>query len=421
MINLCISAISSNAGKTILTTAFLHYFKDSVRPFKIGPDFIDPQFHKKVCGVDSVNLDTFMMNEEQVKWLYHHYSDKDVSIVEGVMGFYDGENRGCSAYSVSRVLDVPVILILDGSGSYITISAVLKGLIEYKNDNTIKAVILNNLSSKMHYQLIQEQIQKDHPDIKVLGYIRKNLSSLNNTHLGLDLDDISKIEDISREVLETIDMDAVKKLGLNKKVKEKLKYPFKKIDKLDKKLAIVYDDNFSFLYYDNLCFLKEVFSKVIFIDSIKDEVVPKDCDMVYICGGYVETDRSYNRIKNSINFKNSLIEYSKSKIIYAECAGLLYLSKKVDEKVMSGILDIEFVLDTKFNRLGYYYNEEGKRGHAFHYTKPTKESLRKGFDILSKYLNQKGSVGSWKNKNSSIMGTYLHRMFRNSPDIFLNR
>ncbi len=143
----CISAISSNQGKTILTTALLHYFRRSVRPFKIGPDYIDPQFHTAICNKESINLDTFIMNENQVKWIFNNYSNQDISILEGVMGFYDGLDKGCSAYDVSKLLNIPTILLLDGSGSYITISAVLKGLKTYKNDNTIKAVVLNKLSS----------------------------------------------------------------------------------------------------------------------------------------------------------------------------------------------------------------------------------------------------------------------------------
>jgi len=412
MLNLCISAIASNQGKTILTTALLYHFRDSVRPYKIGPDFIDPQFHKKVCGSDSINLDSFIMSEEQVEWLYYHYRDRNVSILEGVMGFYDGENKGCSAYSVSKLLNIPTILLLDGSGSYITISAVLKGLLEYIVDNSIKAVVLNSLSSTMHYQLIKNQIEKDHKNIVVLGWIKKNLSSLSDTHLGLDLDDLSKIEQISKEVLEHIDLEALYKVGLSEKKKPKIDYPFPKIYKIDKKLAIVNDKNFSFLYYDNLCFLRELYREVIIVDSTKDEVIPIDCDVVYICGGYIETDKAYQNIKNSYNFKNSLITHSQHKRIYAECAGLLYLSKRVDDKQMSGILDIEFTLDSRFNRLGYYYNENGIRGHAFHYTKPTDETLAKGFDILSKTLKGRGVIGSWKSFDGKIFGTYLHGMFR---------
>ncbi len=412
MLNLCISAIASNQGKTILTTALLYHFRDSVRPYKIGPDFIDPQFHKKVCGTDSVNLDSFIMSEKQVEWLYYHYRDKDVAILEGVMGFYDGENRGCSAYSVSKLLNIPTVLVLDGSGSYITISAVLKGLLDYRIDNTIKAVVLNNLSSIMHYQLIKKQIELDHKNIVVLGWIKKSLQSLSDTHLGLDLYDLSKIKQISKEVLEHIDLDAIYRVGVVENQKPKIDYPFPKIEKRDKKLAIVNDKNFSFLYYDNLCFLQELYKDVVIVDSTKDEVIPLDCDDVYICGGYIETDKAYENIKNSHKFKNSLITHSQTKNIYAECAGLLYLSKRVDDKQMSGILDIEFTLDSRFNRLGYYYNENGVRGHSFHYTKPTDETLAKGFNILSKSPNGIGSVGSWQSANRKITATYLHLMFR---------
>jgi cobyrinic acid a,c-diamide synthase len=360
------------------------------------------------------------MSEEQVEWLYYHYRDRDVAILEGVMGFYDGENKGCSAYSISKLLNIPTVLVLDGSGSYITISAVLKGLLDYRADNSIKAVVLNNLSSTMHYQLIKNQIETDHKDIVVLGWIKKNLPSLSDTYLGLDLDDLSKIEQISQEVLECIDLEALYRVGFSEKQKPKIDYPFPKIEKIDKKLAIVNDKNFSFLYYDNLCFLRELYQDVIIVDSTKDEVIPIDCDMVYICGGYIETDKAYKNIKNSHNFKNSLITHSQTKRVYAECAGLLYLSKRVDTKPMSSVLDIEFTLDSRFNRLGYYYNENGVKGHAFHYTKPTEKTLQKGFDILSKTPKSRGVVGSWKSSNGKVIGTYLHTMFRGNISILEN-
>jgi len=221
----CISAIASNQGKTIITTALLYYFKDKVRPYKIGPDFIDPQFHKKVCGEWSVNLDRFMLDDEQLKWMFKTYQ-KDVSILEGVMGYYDGMDRGASAYDVTKLLKVPTILVLDGSGSYITISAVLKGVKEYKKDSTIRAVILNKLSSKNHYKLIKKQIEKDFSDIVVLGWVKKDLKSLKDTHLGLDLKDLSKIEEISKEVLEHIELEKFSSLVQGEiEVKE---YPFEK-------------------------------------------------------------------------------------------------------------------------------------------------------------------------------------------------
>ncbi|MCX6075334.1 MAG: cobyrinate a,c-diamide synthase [Campylobacterales bacterium] len=414
---LCISATASNQGKTILTTALLYHFRDSVRPFKIGPDFIDPQFHTKICSTPSVNLDTFMMRKEQVQWIFQKYSDKKISICEGVMGFYDGMEKGCSAYDVSKLLDIPTILLLDGSSSYITVSAILKGLKTYRDDNTIKGVILNKLSSSSHFELIKNQILKDFSDVAVLGWIKNDLISLGDTHLGLDLENITKIESVSKEVLENIDIKMVENLAnetrmcKNEEATNSEWYPFKKIQKIDKKLAIVSDANFSFLYHDNAQFLKEIFREVSFVSSVRDESI--DADIVYIPGGYVETKESYERLKESHNFRDSLITHAKTKPIYAECAGMLYLGNSVDEKKMSGILDLDFTLHKRFQRMGYYYNSKNIKGHAFHYTNILDE--KEGTDRLFKTKKDEGKVGSWQKER--VFGTYLHVMFRSNTEI----
>jgi cobyrinic acid a,c-diamide synthase len=416
MVSLCISAISSNQGKTILTSALLYHFRDSVRPFKAGPDFIDPQFHAKICGTESINLDPFMMSSAQVTWLYNRYSDKEVSICEGVMGFYDGMDKRSSAYDISKLLNMPTILLLDGSGSYITVSAVLKGLKTYKKGNTIRGVVLNRIGSQSHYELIKERIEKDFNDVSVLGWIPDRLAALNDTHLGLDLNEMDKLEIISKEVLEHIDIEGIKVLG-ESEVKENTTYPFKLLPKSDTKIAVVTDENFSFLYHDNLRFLQEVFAEVVIVHPSQDEIIPSDCDSVYICGGYVETERAYASIQKAKHFKASLIHHAQTKKIYAECAGLLYLGKAVDEKIMSGILEVAFTLEKRFQRLGYYTNEAGVKGHAFHYTKPLDDSL--GFDILSK--GDGGSVGSWQSPNKKVFGTYLHTLFRSHPSLVKKR
>jgi len=415
---LCVSAIASNQGKTILTMALLYHFKKSVRPFKIGPDFIDPQFHTQICGTPSVNLDTFMMNEAQVRWMFEHYSDKEVSICEGVMGFYDGMDKGSSAYDVSKLLNIPTVLILDGSSSYITVSAVLKGLKTYRDDNTIKAVVLNKISSQGHFELIKTQIETDFSDVAVLGWIKKGLTSLSDTHLGLDLKENSKIEQISKEVLEHIDLALLEEIGGTFRYKKSEGYPFEMLEQINKKLAIVNDENFSFLYHDNAEFLKEAFREVVFIDSTKDEDVPPDTDVVYIPGGYVETAYNYEKVKESKKFKNSLIEHAKNKHIYAECAGLLYLSNRVDEKKMSGILDLDFTLEQRFQRMGYYFADNSDtKGHAFHYTNTLHP--KQGVDILSKTKGLSGEVGSWQKEK--VFGTYLHVMLRSNVQLIQRR
>ncbi|KAB7887298.1 cobyrinate a,c-diamide synthase [Poseidonibacter ostreae] len=408
---LCISATASNQGKTILTTALLYHYKKSVRPFKIGPDFIDPLFHKKVCDTPSVNLDTCIMNKNQVKWIFNKYSNKNISILEGVMGFYDGMDKGSSAYDVSKLLNIPTVLILDASGSYITLSAIIKGLKEYREGNTVKAVVFNHVSSQMHFELIRKQVEKDFDDIVILGWIKSKLDSLDSIHLGLDLEDNDKekLEEISKEVLTNIDLKKLENIAFSNCETNDI-YPFEKIEKYNKHLVVVNDDNFAFLYHDNLEFLKESFSKVTIVNSIKDETIPSDCDIVFICGGYIETQKAYEKFKDSKNFKNSLINHAKTKVVYGECAGLILLGRKVDDKEMLGLLPLDFELTNRPNRLGYYDNDLGITGHAFHYTKVIGDI--KGEYTLYKHKNEYEIYAAFKKEK--VFGTYLHTMFRNN-------
>ena len=391
----------------------MYHFKNSVRPFKIGPDFIDPLFHQKICQTPSVNLDTSIMNEDQVKWLFDKYSDKNISILEGVMGFYDGMDKNASAYDVTKLLNIPTIIVLDASGSYITLSALIKGLKSYRDGNTIKGVIFNHVGSNSHFELIKNQVEKDFDDVEVLGWIQNRIDALDSTHLGLDLKDnqIEKLEIISKEVLKHIDLEKLEKIAQCDSFKVD-NYPFEKVEKYDKHFVVVNDDNFSFLYHDNLEFLKESFSKVTVVNAIKNEVIPKDADIVFIVGGYIETQSAYEKIENSFDFKNSLLNHAKeNKPIYGECAGLLFLSNKVDDKKMMGLLDLDFTLGKTFYRMGYYDNELGITGHAFHFTRLVDEN-KVGEYRLYKNKDSVGTYGAFKNNN--VFGTYLHTMFRNN-------
>jgi len=393
--------------------ALLHHFRESVRPFKCGPDFIDPQFHEKIASTPSVNLDAYMMNEEQVEWIFTNYFDKEVAILEGVMGYYDGMDKGSSAYDIAKILDVPSLLILDAGGSYITISAILKGMCEFREDNTIKAVVLNKVSSKMHYELVKKHIEKEMPDVLVCGWIEKGLQSLSATHLGLDLKelDADSIHQVAKDVLEHIELDMLESV-MSVSIKDVSKYPFKKIAKRDEKCLLVKDKNFSFVYHDNLEYLRELYREVAIIDSTKDEIIPDDADIVIIPGGYVETDSAYAKVKESEQFKASLKEHAKSKKIYAECAGLIYLGERCDAKEMSGILPITFELTNKRERLGYYKcegeNGEELRGHAFHYSKIVKAPST---DIkLYKVSKKTAKDGGYL--QDKVKATYLHTMWR---------
>ena len=392
--------------------ALLHHYKKSVRPYKCGPDFIDPQFHEKIAQTPSVNLDGYMMNEDQLKWVYAHYFDKDVAIIEGVMGYYDGMDKTSSAYDIAKTIQVPSVLILDAGGSYITISAILKGMCEFRLDNTIQAVVLNKVSSQMHYELVKKHIEKELPHIKVCGWIQKGLQTLSSTHLGLDLKELEdeRIEQVTQEVLEHIELELLES-AMDVDVSGVSSYPFKREEKREQLCVLVKDENFSFVYHDNLEYLKELYREVKIIKSTEDESIPKEAEIVIIPGGYVETEESYARVSTSHRFKKSLQEHAVKKKVYAECAGLIYLGTSCDEKEMSGILPITFELTNKRERLGYYQCELNgvvQKGHAFHYSRIVEAPSS---DIkLYKVSKKTAKEGAYK--QDSITATYLHTMWR---------
>ena len=207
---------------------------------------------------------------------------------------------------VSTLLNVPTVIVLDAQGSYITPSAVLGGLKAYRADNTIKGVILNRLGSQSHYELIKNRIESDFDDVAVLGWVRDGLDALRDTHLGLDLRDRDKLAAISAQALEHIDIDALIALGRSDAPAAK-GYPFPPPPRSEDAVAVVCDENFSFLYPDNLRFLEEAFSSVCLVSPSCDEPIPDTCKSVYICGGYVETDAAYETLRNARRFKDSLI------------------------------------------------------------------------------------------------------------------
>ena len=186
-----IAAISSGSGKTTITCGILQALvnrKLKVASFKCGPDYIDPMFHSKVIGARSRNIDSFFNDENTVKYLVDKNSQNaDISVIEGVMGFYDGLagiSTKASSYDVARITDTPVILLINCKGMSVSILPIIKGFKEYMKDSNIQGVILNQMS-KMLYPEIKKSIEEN-LDLKVLGYV-PNLKDLviESRHLGL--------------------------------------------------------------------------------------------------------------------------------------------------------------------------------------------------------------------------------------------
>ena len=158
-----------------------------VQPFKCGPDYIDTKFHKAVCGRPSINLDTFMATPAHIQELFAHYgTDADVCIVEGMMGLFDGYDREKgSSYEIARILNIPVVLVVDAKSAAYSMAALLSGFIHFRDDIRFAGVIFNKVGSEKHFAMLR-QVCED-LGIECLGYLPKDTSlEQGSRYLGLD-------------------------------------------------------------------------------------------------------------------------------------------------------------------------------------------------------------------------------------------
>ena len=181
-----LAGVSSGIGKTTISMALMSAF-NNVSPFKVGPDYIDPGFHEFITGNKSYNLDIFMMGEQGVKYSFYKHH-KNISIVEGVMGLYDGMDNSLdnnSSAHIARFLGIPVILVLDGVGKSTSIAAQVLGYKMLDPRVNIAGVIINKVSSAKTYTIFKEAIEK-YTSVKCLGFVEKNDKlNISSRHLGL--------------------------------------------------------------------------------------------------------------------------------------------------------------------------------------------------------------------------------------------
>ena len=328
MKSIVIASNCSGGGKTTVTLGVMKALKNrgfKVQAYKVGPDYIDSAFHTKITGSDSRNLDLYLMGEAGVKASFSR-GDGDLGVVEGVMGLYDGKgiDTSYSTYHVSKVLDLPIILVLSPKAQVATFCAEINGIVNFKDAN-IKGIILNNITEG-YYNLLKAAINEN-CNVKVLGYLpsdeRLNLKS---RHLGLiqssEVEDLEEKIEICAKLLEKhLDMEL-----LLDEFKETEKYEDNfHMDNKGKKIAVAYDKAFSFYYKENLELLEEL-GEVIFFSPIEDRWLPNNIDFLYIGGGYPEV--FVRELSQNTSMLSSIKKALNNGLrCYAECGGLMYLTE----------------------------------------------------------------------------------------------
>ena len=389
-----IAAPQSGSGKTLITCALLQALKEKnyyLESFKCGPDYIDPMFHKTVLGISSRNLDPFFTEDSITRMLLAKGQDsRDLAVIEGVMGLYDGLGgirEEASSYALAKATNTPIILTVNARGMGRSLLALLSGFLQYDTAHLIKGVILNQTPSSFASVLSKEIEETFHIPVVASFPVRDDVR-IESRHLGLvmpyELEDIqSRLKIASQVLCENANIEQILEIA---KGAPKLEYDVKrdikqKLTEKTIRIGVARDEAFCFYYEDNLDLLKSLGAKLIFFSPLHDDTLPKDLDGILFGGGYPEL--YLKELEENESMRNSVKSAIENKMpSLAECGGFMYLhdtifdSEKKPYK-MAGVIHACCMKKERLVRFGYLtlnsktdsFLQKGEtiRGHEFHY------------------------------------------------------
>tara|TARA_Y100001968_G_scaffold258557_1_gene245545 strand:+ start:4829 stop:6226 length:1398 start_codon:yes stop_codon:yes gene_type:complete len=395
-----IAAPSSNSGKTILNIlisswAFSKGIK--IQTFKVGPDYLDSQLLSVISQKPCHNLDLILTNKEWVTNCFQEKSSStDLSVVEGVMGLFDGigSTRNGSTADIARHLNLPIILTINASGQGASIRALVKGFRDQDKELKFAGVVLNQVNSERHKRILKEVLEDI--GVEILGIIPKDdRLKIPSRHLGLiqhnEINDIkSKVEVWKDIAKQNLNLNLIEKLLRSPRSKiEIFTNPDLEIKNISKSktypIAIAQDEAFNFCYPEFYDYLESSGFELIKWEPLSDQAIPYEAKGLIIPGGFPEIYAE--QLSNAKNTLDS-IKYNFNRIpIYAECGGMLLLGKGLTDSdnnkfKMAGILpfnskkgnlvvgyrNVKFLSDTLIARKGNEFI-----GHEFHYWETFKE------------------------------------------------
>ncbi|MDO4260794.1 MAG: cobyrinate a,c-diamide synthase [Eubacteriales bacterium] len=391
-----LAAPASGSGKTLITCGILQALVNrgmKVASFKCGPDYIDPMFHGRVIGTRSRNIDTFFTDAETTRALFaKNTADCDVAVAEGVMGYYDGlggvSTEG-STYEVARTLEMPTALIVNCRGASLSVGAVIRGFLEYREDSRIRGVILNQISPMIYGQL--KPLLERELGVRVLGYVPKlEELTLESRHLGLvlpgEIDALrEKLGHLAAVLEETLDLDGLLELAGES---GPLAWREPSLPALAPqggkpvRIAVARDDAFCFTYLDNLELLERMGAELVYFSPLRDRELPEGISGLILSGGYPELHGEALSANGSM--RRSIREALEGGLpCIAECGGFLYLHRELEDqggvfRPMVGAVPARAFRTDRLGRFGYITLTAREdqllgaagtqiRGHEFHY------------------------------------------------------
>ncbi len=459
-----IAATSSGAGKTSICIGLVASLLQrglSVQTFKIGPDFLDPFWLSAASQKKCYNLDSFMSDKKYVSKLFQEKSkNADVVLVEGVMGLFDGvspiKSEGSSA-EIARLLKLPVVLIIDVSGMARSIAPIVKGFTMFEEGVHIIGVIANFCGSSKHSDLLAKSLSAEGLP-PLIGHLeRDSLPLLRKRHLGL-VPIEERYESAQEQIQEAasacsslIDIDLLLKLtelpscsnDTTKDTSKDTSIITKEITKEERKplfsqnvkLGIAYDQAFCFYYPDNLEVFRLLGIELVFFSPLGDDSLPKDLDAIFLGGGYPELYAS--RLSSNQKLLEDIRSFAEEKVVYAECGGLMYLSRSIclgeETLAMASVLPFSTRMLKRHKRLGYVQVEliddcfwgcssTRLRGHEFHYseiieTSPNTDEWISPYMLYRPRLDIREKEGFW---NGRVLASYVHLLLAPKPEIVQN-
>ena len=363
MKRMLIGGTHSGCGKTTIVCAILAALKArgvSVSSFKCGPDYIDPMFHKSIIGAESYNLDSFFCDDNTLRnLLCMNSKNSDISVIEGVMGYYDGVGGRGSAHSVSMATETPSVVVIDCKGASESIGAVMKGFMDYEVPNRIKGFIFNRLPERL-VPLAKELCAK--LGTRYFGFFPVNSFSLESRRLGLVTAD--EVADLKEKTLE-LGALAEKHILLDELLAAAEaplpEYSPLKVKRLFRngkpKIAVAKDKAFCFIYDENLQLLEQLGCEIQFFSPISDEKLPENCCGLFLSGGYPELHA------DELSANRGMLAAVKSAVAsgmptIAECGGFMYLHEAMKtadgmEHKMAGVLNGTAYETARLQRFGY--------------------------------------------------------------------
>ena len=452
MKSIIIAAPHSSSGKTTVTLGLMECLKRRglrVAPFKVGPDFIDPGYHRLVCGRPSVNLDSWICSTSFVRETFaHHAADADIAVIEGVMGLFDGASgtseRGSTAH-IARITGSPVILVVDARSQARSAAALVRGFAEFDPRVRVAGVIFNNVGSEGHARVLREAVDSLGGGVGALGFIpRDGRLHIPSRHLGLMTAEENPLpgeflDHLAEVVREHVDLALLWAAGKPQPTDQPLPFD-EQLAVLPHgkpvRIAVARDAAFCFMYEDNLRLLRDAGARLVMFSPLLDQQLPEDVSGIYLPGGYPEAFAE--ALGGNVAMKDAVRDAIEAGMpVYAECGGFIYLTRGVvrDETDggaeaemrgdgFVGILPVITRMLPRRKALGYREVELAAdtilgpagtvaRGHEFHYS----EMEEMPAEVERSYLVRKNGtdLGTEGFRYKNCLASYIHLHFGSNP------